>query len=524
MGGGFFRAIAIPALLALAQVAVAQSESTPRGNRHALIIAVGRYAEPRIPQLKGIPHDVESARQIAAGMQVPERNTRVLRDEEASYANIRAELQALAARVRDGDRVFVYYSGHGTRFASPENPAVCREALIPSDLDYRARRGLLTHEDIAADLAPAYAKADKVFVLIDACHSGGVQVATRSVATSNTGEELVPKFTSLGTPEHCSKPSNLRTRSVSDAARDRGAPKRNIVLVASSRPDEVSLDSPSSGGLATSSWRYCSTYADDADGSGALSVGEIAECVQRRISERLARESRFTGQNLVISGNKDFAPAAVAPTTTLTAVPSTPPRESPASAKPPAAPPVAAQAASPARFPLESVLAQADERHVVSVVHPTTPLRIGRDFLDLRVRSSRGGFVYLILQSSDNESTYVLFPNALDQDNRISANTWLALPRSNWRMQSQGPAGMNRLLVMVTDAPRDLSQLRARPAGPFTKTLNDRSAAQALTWIAGTAAGAGSAHCSSEFASRDLVRVDECSDSFGATIVEFVER
>ena len=176
------------------------------------------------------------------------------------------------------------------------------------------------------------------------------------------------------------------------------------------------------------------------------------------------------------------------------------------------------------RFPLESVIAQSDARHIVSVQHATTPLAIGRDYFDLQVKSSRGGLIHLILQSSDGVSTYVLFPNALDQNNHIRANEWLALPRPTWRLQSQGPAGSNRLLVMVTDAPRDLSQLSAMPSGPFVKTLNDRIASQSLAWLVGTSTGSTASKCASDFASKDLNYVEECSDSFGARIIEFLER
>jgi len=525
----------------------AQPATTPpRANRHAVIIGVGSYADARISPLKGVVHDIANAKRIAADMGVPEANMRVLQDQDATQGNIRRALRDLATRVRDGDRVFIYYSGHGTRYVTPENPNICREALIPSDVDLKTKSGLLTQEDIAADLAPVYAKADKVFIFFDACHSGGVQATgtRRSIVQASDGEELTPKFSSIDTPAYCRIPSNVRTRSVNDAARSRGAPPNNVVQLSSSRPDEISLDSPTTGGIATSAWKYCSIYADDTDGSGALSVSEIATCVQRRMDVRLASQQTYTGQHLVIAGNSEFSPIQTNPARSeqnLNASnPGVKPAQEPVVAQSPnsqrvdgvgaqSPPPVLALSGGKdsnsivARFPLASVVAQSDQRHLVTVEHSPAPLKIGRDFFDLRVKSTRGGYVYLILQSSDNASTYVLFPNALDQNNRIPASEWLALPRPAWRLQSQGPPGKNHLLVMVSDAPRDLGQLKALPSGPFVKTLNDVPTARSLAWIVGTATGSAATQCSAEFASKDLTYVEACSDSFGARIVEIVE-
>jgi hypothetical protein len=84
---------------------------------------------------------------------------------------------------------------------------------------------------------------------------------------------------------------------------------------------------------------------------------------------------------------------------------------------------------------------------------------------------------------SDRRSFYLLFPNALDADNRIRANAPMTLPRPDWRLLAQGPAGTDHLLVLVTDTPRDLAALRTAPASaaaPFTFTLNDLPGRSAL--------------------------------------------
>ena len=49
-------------------------------------------------------------------MAVPDAQVTLLRDKEATAARILDEIEALQSRVADGDRVFIYYSGHGTRW------------------------------------------------------------------------------------------------------------------------------------------------------------------------------------------------------------------------------------------------------------------------------------------------------------------------------------------------------------------------------------------------------------------------
>jgi uncharacterized caspase-like protein len=512
-------------------------DNSQRLTRHAIIIGVGKYSDPGIPTLHGVVHDINNAKRMAQGMGVADSNIVVLQDEVATYANIRKALRDLSARVRDGDRVFIYYSGHGTRITVPESTAACREALIPSNTQMSSKGPLLSQEDIAEDLAAVYAKADKVFVFFDACHSGGVRATgTRASNSGKANEELVAKFATLESAAQCSTPSNVRRRSTLDAAKIRGALPNNVVQVSSSRPDEISLDSASTGGLATDAWRYCSVYADDSDASGTLSVLEISNCVQRRINDRLKDQPRYTGQNIVVTGNTGFAPALPDAEARLDIERSgsphsqtTPPLETalnPSASLPtrPNSQTIHESFKAP-RFPLESILSQSDDRHRIDLQYSQNPLVIGRDYFDIRVQSDRGGYVYLVLQSSDNESTYVIFPNGLDQDNQIKPKQWLQLPRSSWRLKSQGPAGKNRLLVMVTDAPRTLSELKGKQDGPFVKTLNDRPSAQALAWLAGTSSSYSSLTCGKEsaFTRKDLEYISQCSDSFGARIIEFLE-
>lgn len=457
--------LALPALHAPA----AEPVPAPRAGRHALIIGVGRYvADPARPvsPLGGVVHDMASARSIAALLQVPAANTVVLQDAQATRAGIEQALAELRARVQPGDRVFIYWSGHGSRYFDAQ-AQTCVETLIPHDLkDF-------SHREFAQRVRPIGEVADKLFVVYDACHSGG---ATAPGAAARSWGGFTPK--TAGASAQCSVASNLRHRGFEAAASAAGLGLGDVVHIASSRPDEVSFDNPAAGGLATVALRRCMQgEARDLDGSGAISAGELVACAQTLVERTLADQTQLLPHHLTLAGNREFVPAWFA---------------RPAVATSPAAPP-ATSPPRPLREPTPAELllqlhAQRDSKRRVDLLPDAPRLRIGSDALGLAVRSSHAGHVHVLMAGTDGRSLTLLFPNALDADNRIAAGQTLMLPRPAWRLVAGGPAGRDRLLVLVTDAPVDLSALPALPAGPFmqpTLDLSGRGALQRVFALAG---------------------------------------
>ena len=104
---------------------------------------------------------------------------------------------------------------------------------------------------------------------------------------------------------------------------------------------------------------------------------------------------------------------------------------------------------------------------------------------------------------SDRKSCYTLFPNDHDQDNMIKAGQSLTLPRPTWAMTAQGPAGVDKLLVLVTDSPRNLSRLGREKAGPFVQTLADPVGRANLQWLLGTSANQVASECNANNKSPD---------------------
>lgn len=578
----------IPILLALTLLTAwpAQSQTQP-ALRSALVIGLSQYGpNTGAATLEGVPHDVESAKRIAMAMGIPADQIRLVKDQQATKANILEEIRKLGERTRDGGRSFIYFSGHGTRYWDPSVNG-CVEGLLTHDGQ------AITNAELAQATQKVTAAADKVITMIDACHSGGVasnKAATRSIG----GIEFKPKFTfkASGGADACSQPSNLKTRSLLGETTRLGALQENVVQITSSRPDEVSFDEPGKGGLATQGIRDCLLgKAADTDGSGAVSLAEIQQCAQAVIDQRLKGVKDLTPHHVSVSGNRNLIPVAqqrpvqvvatapstpsvVPPAMTVTpapaqAAPSKPPASvttaqntasataaptTPTTSRPPAAPqppaaappvtppaiatapvaaptstasvavPVAAPAesatqrpnkppfaaqrpgqapaeapaqatatASPAAPVPEPMLAsvatltdieqQRDPRMVLDVKLSKPVLKIGKDALDLSIKSSHDGYIYLVLLGSDRKSFYVLYPNGLDKDNRIKAGQTRKLPRPDWQLEAAGPAGTDHLLVMVASSPRQIDRLamtEPSATNPFTFALNEIGGRAAL--------------------------------------------
>ena len=512
-----------------------------RVNRHALIIGISLYADAGTPALPGARIDKQSATQMAHAMQVPQSNIQYLQDHEATAASIRKALQDMTQRVQDGDRVFIHYSGHGTRYNDPAAGG-CVEALLAYD------GANITNREMADMLKTITHKTDKLFVMYDACHSGGLvqaasSVRTRGILNANDEGVLRPKFSNIS--QECGRPVNVKTRNLEVEVTAKGVLPQDIIHVSASRDNEISFDDELKGGLATQFMRDCMLReAKDLDGSGAISMDEIRQCAQAKINKRMNNDANYKPHNLVLNGNGGFVPAWFAQASTspvslgVAAAPVSPAAQSPGTSSGPT-PPFAgvavalgvatstttSAALSPApplsgEQALRQIHDQRDAKRRVQFTAANTRLKINQDALEFSVQSERAGYVYVAQAGSDNKSVYLLFPNDLDQNNKIEAGQTLQLPRANWRVKAAGPAGVDNLLVMVTDGPRDLKPLEAIKAGPFVSSLNDAQGRAKMGALMTT-----SNMVANEVCLNLATRLNNplCSDAYGASMLKIEE-
>jgi hypothetical protein len=387
---------------------------------------------------------------------------------------------------------------------------------------------MISNTEMASLLAQITQKTDKLFVMYDACHSGGLVAAaatarTRGIANSNDEGALRPKFAALS--EECSKPVNIKTRSLVNEQVNRGALPQDIVHISAARDNEISFDDEQKGGLATQYFRDCMLRdAKDIDGSGAISIEEIKQCAQEKVNLRMQNDNNFKAHNLVLTGNGNFVPAwfsqgvpQTANVMTALATPSVSATSSTTQSQAPVTPEVKPLSGEDA---LKQMYDQRNAKRKVRVTLTKEQLVIGKDNLEFSVQSDQAGYVYAALAGSDGKALYMLFPNDLDQNNRIEAGQTLKLPQGKWRIKSSGPVGTNHLLVMVADAPRDLQALSAKKEGPFMTSLNDANGRAQLGALLTSSKAISTAVCQNTVSAKNNPL---CSDAYGASLLSVKE-
>ena len=487
-------------------VSVQPLYATEAKDRSALIIGIGHYAGPA-SDLLGVPADVEMAKTMAAAMGVSEGNITVLRDQEATKKNILQSLQSFSKKASDGGRVFIYFSGHGTRYLNPFINS-CVEGLLSYDYE------TITNEEMAQATKSLINSVDKSIFIIDACHSSGVLSATKNRSLVKS-LNLTPKFASKDKDgELVCTPINYKTRGLFDEAKTLGAIQENIVYIASARPDEVSWDEAGKGGIATQSLKDCLLGdAKDLDGSGAVSLEEIQKCAQAGMDKRMPGPHQIAS-HITIRGNRNLIPVRNNSDTGAEGDKllsnGKPTKEGVANLnKPPAsADDRAGNTSISSIATLKDIELQSNPARSIEVKIAKSSLRINQDYLNLQVKSSHDGYVYLVLLGSDQKSFYILFPNRMAGDNFIKAGQTISIPGDTWRIKAAGPAGVDNILVMVSDAPRDLTDskmLTIDQNSPFVYAVNNLAGRAALiNYMTGKTVSS-----SSERYSAKLIKVSE---------------
>ncbi|GAC1421025.1 MAG: hypothetical protein NVSMB6_22680 [Burkholderiaceae bacterium] len=189
------------------------------------------------------------------------------------------------------------------------------------------------------------------------------------------------------------------------------------------------------------------------------------------------------------------------------------PESSQSTERPPAAAHEARGAPSPALTPergapssratdalgvLEQVYDARDPSHIVQVSLAKKQVRIGVDKLQMRITSAKPGYLYLLMVGTNRSDFTLLFPNAADRNNRISAGKAIALPRAGWRLGAFGPPGVDQFVVMVSDRPRSFSNAGLRQGELFGEFPPDFVARAAPITAHSPPVFAGIAECAQE--------------------------
>lgn len=176
--------------LLLVQAYSSSHAQTSTRTTHALLIGIADYSGSEgVSSLKAPPKDIALVRDVLKEkFKVPDKNITTLLDQQATHSAIKKAFAELAAGVKEGDFVYIHYSGHGS--TRPDKNE--RGGYDQTWVTYGSRnknfqdpdnRDVLDKE-INLWLQPLYQKAraaenekkaliDIVFVS-DSCHSGTI--------------------------------------------------------------------------------------------------------------------------------------------------------------------------------------------------------------------------------------------------------------------------------------------------------------------------------------------------------------
>lgn len=399
----------------------------------ALIMTISEYGGSAA--LPGVKNDAANAQKILAGFGYSADHVRRLQDGALTLNGMRQALGQLESETTDGDRAFVYFSGHGTSYSVGDH---CEQALVSVDMKPFPAKEMFTFLTALRD------RTSRVVVVLDACFSGGVaETVAKSAPLQRSLARFAPKYWKIPEGAHsCSTPVNVPANLLAGLRGLKGAInlERNYAVVAAARDNEVAFDDRQKGGVATTALVDClASPIADTDQSGNVSFAELVSCAQERIRKEIPGEDTLR-QHLVLTGNDGMPVMAAA-------------------ARP------AASTANP-KATLRDVQQAADARWDVQAVPSVSSLRVKQDSFHVTVTSSRNGYVYVVYVGSDNREFLKLYPTDSTEPNVLQAGIPFTIPRI-WR--SEGPAGTDLLLVLVSSAPRDLASVFGRTlAAPAT--------------------------------------------------------
>jgi hypothetical protein len=163
--------------------------SSLRAEKHALLIGISNYnPSSNVPNLDGPKYDISALRELlTAKFGFPAANVKVLQDDNATFDHILAELNNLKNRVKPGDYVLFYYSGHGTSFGDPAARTWGLDpntgALIPYDIHIgtaaEVRAKLIVGKEHLRPIFTALDSVATVLAIFDTCYSADAAKSIR---------------------------------------------------------------------------------------------------------------------------------------------------------------------------------------------------------------------------------------------------------------------------------------------------------------------------------------------------------
>ena len=198
----------------------------------ALLVGVSDFSNVRkqnpgvgVDDLPGVKGDVALVKKTVADLGIPSSQVKVLLNQEATTASLRAALKDLVAKTGPDDLVVLYIASHGM----PKQEGISGFGYpVTFDTRLTDKASVIDFEEIQSQLKAMPAR--KVMWIADTCHSGGASIGMPVVEISTRGIRLGKAVKGLST--------RAATRDVGD---------KDLVVLSSAREDQVALEDGQNG-------------------------------------------------------------------------------------------------------------------------------------------------------------------------------------------------------------------------------------------------------------------------------------
>nr|WP_319383295.1 caspase family protein [uncultured Roseibium sp.] len=397
----------------------------------ALLIGVGSYPYLEDSDLIGPPNDVAKFERYLTGtVGITSADIRILIDEEATKDAILSSIKTwLKQNTAAGDRVLVYFSGHGSYVTDTDGDEDDGrdETILPYDTGRGGGSSGMITDDELSNALEALSGRD-VVLIADSCHSGTIS----RFFDPSLNEETRSRF--YHNPDARVSSPLIPTELTPSLADGRSAGFTHFSLSAAAA-NQLAWETGGEGIFTGLLLEALETSKADKNGNGIVTVAEVLSYVRPQTEAWCERVSSCQTMGFTPSSDP------IAPEFVLAGVRQT------------------------GDTPVETITDIVPENNDMGFqlsIEPSATSRVG-DVNRFRVSSDRDGFLLLFDLSSTGELT-LLFPK-MDYANpyekgTIKAGVPVLVPDPNWGIAFEVTApGEGHLLSIVVDQKIDPQQI-----------------------------------------------------------------
>ena len=169
-----------------------------RGTNYALILAVGKYRDPKINPLNYAENDARGLYKVLTDLRTglfKAENVVILINEDATEKNIKFKFDDMVSKAnRKDDLFFVFYAGHGFTYPNGTDTYwLTYDTVIGNAEGNRIKSTAFSNLTLATKIADI--EADKMIFFIDACFSSGMVLRSADIRGLETylgnGKDIV---------------------------------------------------------------------------------------------------------------------------------------------------------------------------------------------------------------------------------------------------------------------------------------------------------------------------------------------